>query len=286
MIFGSSPLSRGIQILGHPAHLRTGIIPALAGNTAPGKARRQWVGDHPRSRGEYSGDAGGCAKAEGSSPLSRGILYQGPVLDPAAGIIPALAGNTIILFFAVLEDFGSSPLSRGIPELCQLWDLVDRIIPALAGNTSARHSVVLPAPDHPRSRGEYHASKLCFIPHTGSSPLSRGIRHQPPAGHPGCRIIPALAGNTLTGVPGEPLLPDHPRSRGEYLPGQTPELPDPGSSPLSRGIPQQSWRRWPSPGIIPALAGNTMPERRRSPGPQDHPRSRGEYTGGGWWPRA
>ena len=51
----------------------------------------------------------------------------------------------------------------------------------------------------------------------------------------------------------------------------------PGSSPLSRGIPITVSDIAEKPGIIPALAGNT--HRRRSPSPRrgDHPRSRGEY---------
>ena len=51
-----------------------------------------------------------------------------------------------------------------------------------------------------------------------------------------------------------------------------------GSSPLSRGI-HLGVRTSPSPpGIIPALAGNTLSWRSRTRGISDHPRSRGEYT--------
>ena len=52
--FGSSPLSRGIQIVIPSTALQLGIIPALAGNTRhrPCRSSRSW--DHPRSRGEYS----------------------------------------------------------------------------------------------------------------------------------------------------------------------------------------------------------------------------------------
>ena len=73
------------------------------------------------------------------------------------------------------------------------------------------------------------------------------------------------------------MLPDHPRSRGEYSKTMSRDLPEPGSSPLSRGIPPAEWLRrgvlGSSPlsrgiplvilpylvagGIIPALAGNT-----------------------------
>ena len=50
-----------------------------------------------------------------------------------------------------------------------------------------------------------------------------------------------------------------------------------GSSPLSRGIPLLPIERKIRVGIIPALAGNTMPSRLATSGVRDHPRSRGEY---------
>ena len=113
-----------------------------------------------------------------------------------AGIIPALAGNTMnngarraittdhprsrgeypngrkIVF----ADSGSSPLSRGIPHarLCGGHHL--RIIPALAGNTVNECKRLKHLPDHPRSRGEYSYSVPLMNCPNGSSPLSRGIR--------------------------------------------------------------------------------------------------------------
>ena len=111
----------------------------------------------------------------------------------------------------------------------------------------------------------------------GSSPLSRGIRGKIEDIYVGLRIIPALAGNTS-------LLPargvtstDHPRSRGEYWSQKMALLSQAGSSPLSRGILCLS--RWlvRTPGIIPALAGNTQASDPRFRAARDHPRSRGEY---------
>ena len=93
----------------------------------------------------------------------------------------------------------------------------------------------------------------------------------------GCRIIPALAGNTV-----DVYLPfgcggDHPRSRGEYTPDIIVCYRGAGSSPLSRGILANARKMHLRHRIIPALAGNTRgrywPAGRRS----DHPRSRGEY---------
>ena len=218
---------------------RVGIIPALAGNTCWVRSRCLGWSDHPRSRGEYRSRQSEVRCPRGSSPLSRGIPGL-PVLHPrAAGIIPALAGNTASWFWAwprkrdhprsrgeystrtppTPSPRGSSPLSRGILRGSAGNTEPPRIIPALAGNTPTRPESDDDAADHPRSRGEYRHESRRGDAGRGSSPLSRGI---PPTTLPWPRprrIIPALAGNTR---PGWRLLrwpPDHPRSRGEYPAG-------------------------------------------------------------------
>ena len=120
----------------------------------------------------------------------------------------------------------------------------------------------------------------------GSSPLSRGIPADPASGPCPCRIIPALAGNT---VPQRFILwkdGDHPRSRGEYDPPARMLRRRSGSSPLSRGILvvlglQRQQRR-----IIPALAGNTRSYVACCRRTGDHPRSRGEYEFNQVWRNA
>ena len=91
---GSSPLSRGIlrpSGLWSPAPR---IIPALAGNTTLVADGVRAAEDHPRSRGEYPRGSKAGARRYGSSPLSRGIQYDGARRSRVTGIIPALAGNT------------------------------------------------------------------------------------------------------------------------------------------------------------------------------------------------
>ena len=152
---GSSPLSRGILAHWDDDTNCVRIIPALAGNTEPGRSFISIFTDHPRSRGEYFLDLRVEIKGKGSSPLSRGILN---LLDSAVSgvrIIPALAGNTIhkVLAGTPFRDHprsrgeyrcpgvgssgvsGSSPLSRGILWQVQDDGTVPGIIPALAGNT-------------------------------------------------------------------------------------------------------------------------------------------------------
>ena len=193
---GSSPLSRGIlyQRLLHDG--LAGIIPALAGNTQSSTGKCCTKKDHPRSRGEYCYGASAQRHCQGSSPLSRGIPLPIHHHFAPTRIIPALAGNTWlwIWLFTTGQDHprsrgeyhprlgprgspqGSSPLSRGIPQLLPLHIHLTRIIPALAGNTTAPARYAAPAPDHPRSRGEYDPSGSKASKARGSSPLSRGIQ--------------------------------------------------------------------------------------------------------------
>ena len=212
--------------------------------------------DHPRSRGEYRRDRDALKLANGSSPLSRGILGGTISWQVAIWIIPALAGNTcescpLWLFcqdhprsrgeychseFWPPTGSGSSPLSRGIRSTPSYPGEDTGIIPALAGNTLQLMSRRSQRPDHPRSRGEYSVVLGAEWRQSGSSPLSRGIRRRTGFSVRFRRIIPALAGNTTllwrNGLPHS----DHPRSRGEYT-SHWYKLPRfSGSSPLSRGI--------------------------------------------------
>ena len=175
---------------------------------------------------------------------------------------------------------GSSPLSRGIPGRHGLHRSGQGIIPALAGNTCPTRQHPATTKDHPRSRGEYGCHGSSFPGFGGSSPLSRGIHGEEDREGPIRRIIPALAGNTQPikndRIPGW----DHPRSRGEYCLGWGCLAAEKGSSPLSRGIPTVTAKPNGSGGIIPALAGNTLPWRVVSVTRPDHPRSRGEYQRG------
>ena len=174
--------------------------------------------DHPRSRGEYMTTEGPRSLSQGSSPLSRGIPEGLGPGGPGDRIIPALAGNTERVGGALdcggdhprsrgeykaessirLNLKGSSPLSRGILGPGTVYDVNSRIIPALAGNTHDFLAERLDVRDHPRSRGEYNRGKHELPEHGGSSPLSRGIRVAIRPDVETARIIPALAGNTLS----------------------------------------------------------------------------------------
>ena len=69
---GSSPHSRGTPDHLPSSEVRSGIIPAFAGNTKEGGSGNHAYGDHPRIRGEHRGACQQTLRHKGSSPHSRG----------------------------------------------------------------------------------------------------------------------------------------------------------------------------------------------------------------------
>ena len=70
---------------------------------------------------------------------------------------------------------------------------------------------------------------------------------------------------------------DHPRSRGVYTPAEQSISPEPGSSPLARGLREAAGDEEWEAGIIPARAGFTHEPDGGPVELKDHPRSRGVY---------
>ena len=91
---GSSPLARGTRRHDVEQHQVRGLIPARAGNTNGGSARRRIFGAHPRSRGEHHSMPAKPPPAMGSSPLARGTPFRLFCGGCGRGLIPARAGNT------------------------------------------------------------------------------------------------------------------------------------------------------------------------------------------------
>ena len=109
---------------------------------------------------------------------------------------------------------------------------------------------------HPRLRGELLWLLTISILFVGSSPLTRGTRHQ--LTHAGLieRFIPAYAGNSHGAVT---IAPD-----------------EHGSSPLTRGTQYQEYCRAFQVRFIPAYAGNSKGLQAPRAEPTVHPRLRGE----------
>ena len=152
---GSSPRVRGTPLDRVEDVADRGIIPACAGNTLPMPWRGRLWRDHPRVCGEHRQVVRHRHDALGSSPRVRGTRSSDSAQPLRVGIIPACAGNTILLVREVERErdhprvcgehdegradikkpSGSSPRVRGTLLLFIDGLRFAGIIPACAGNT-------------------------------------------------------------------------------------------------------------------------------------------------------
>ncbi len=91
---GSSPRVRGEEGVGDALSERGGIIPAGAGRSHGGPAKRGRGGDHPRGCGEKPRIPRPLTKLLGSSPRVRGEVDAKHAVEWRNGIIPAGAGRS------------------------------------------------------------------------------------------------------------------------------------------------------------------------------------------------
>ena len=133
---------------------------------------------------------------------------------------------------------------------------------------------------HPRSRGENLIQCDLYPLDAGSSPLTRGKLRRSGLLFGSLRLIPAHAGKTPPGGSCATGPPAHPRSRGENVPPGRANLPEQGSSPLTRGKLIECAPCSPRGRLIPAHAGKTVPAGGKSSLGKAHPRSRGENVRG------
>ena len=301
---GSSPLTRGKRMARAPHQAQSGLIPAHAGKTTRHTPSQSRPGAHPRSRGENGASPARPADEGGSSPLTRGKQCGAFVDETRAGLIPAHAGKTRNRIPTCryprahprsrgenLEPFnddthggGSSPLTRGKPHAAWRAGTTFGLIPAHAGKTAPSTSSPWAGWAHPRSRGENPPAFPEWTRGRGSSPLTRGKQgvavgatgvvgsspltrgklraHRVPKAR--LRLIPAHAGKTTAWTHFGYSLGAHPRSRGENIECRPECDADDGSSPLTRGKLPRARGLFVCPGLIPAHAGKTRSERRRS----------------------
>ena len=236
-LFGSSPHARGLREGGPLPDIYNGIIPARAGFTGPTVSRGAVPGDHPRTRGVYSGFLRCCACSCGSSPHARGLPLASSCRILMMGIIPARAGFTTSAPLTGVsgsdhprtrgvydvgaphrrERVGSSPHARGLQDEFVVVVGEGRIIPARAGFTTWGQRKTQRHGDHPRTRGVYHVAVYRPTRFVGSSPHARGLQGVDLRQTAEERIIPARAGFTPCRSELSRYSTDHPRTRGVYL---------------------------------------------------------------------
>ena len=158
--------------------------------------RTQWVGAHPRSRGENDMVGHLIGIGKGSSPLTRGKLARRGHRRRLRRLIPAHAGKTgrfarvasivrahprsrgenRIGWGPLRGREGSSPLTRGKRGRRKSRAFRQGLIPAHAGKTGRSRTPQEASTAHPRSRGENTLEASDQRSALGSSPLTRGKR--------------------------------------------------------------------------------------------------------------
>ena len=167
---------------------------------------------------------------------------------------------------------------RGTPQSDTVAVAQEGIIPAHAGNTSTPCVPPHPPRDHPRACGEHTLHHLSQNRPVGSSPRMRGTLPRPDGGAETRGIIPAHAGNTISGRCAYMRSWDHPRACGEHLGVHAFLFGRTGSSPRMRGTQLLQTLGAGHYGIIPAHAGNTTRLGWSQWQAGDHPRACGEHT--------
>ena len=293
---GSSPLTRGKLTGGGSNGKSVRLIPAHAGKTRSINSKHLWEQAHPRSRGENGEIIDKLNSSVGSSPLTRGKLTCPIPSRCSIRLIPAHAGKTSVrqrspcaraahprsrgengwMRGCLGGPLGSSPLTRGKPRGPIMGQAAEGLIPAHAGKTRRSRCSYSPDRAHPRSRGENSVQATAMLMSAGSSPLTRGKQ----AGYrlmlPQMRLIPAHAGKTPRRVWANRGAGAHPRSRGENTVHELDFLRSVGSSPLTRGKPEDAAANPAHVRLIPAHAGKTGKPTSSQRGRAAHPRSRGE----------
>ena len=94
---GSSPRVRGTAWSETREAIADGIIPACAGNSERWYETNPSLGDHPRVCGEQFLPSGAKSVCSGSSPRVRGTADPTRCIMQNSGIIPACAGNRLVL---------------------------------------------------------------------------------------------------------------------------------------------------------------------------------------------
>ena len=152
--------------------------------------------------------------ARGSSPQVRGRQFRDGFVLPAAGLIPAGAGQTAASPYLFGQVVGSSPQVRGRLRHEPYRAAASRLIPAGAGQTLAGAISGIGVTAHPRRCGADARTDLGRNCALGSSPQVRG-RQGDELGHASAGgLIPAGAGQTDLVLGHGGFVGAHPRRCG------------------------------------------------------------------------
>ena len=241
--------------------------------------RHSWiVSVHPRACGGSFFPPRRVRSGTGTSPRVRGKLSFPVSPPPAAGYIPARAGEASTVMPGISHTWvhpracggslqasreaapstGTSPRVRGKPPKSRIEDRNHRYIPARAGEADGKTGRFRAARVHPRACGG--SGPVGFEPTTacGTSPRVRGKRSSQTNRFYAIRYIPARAGEAFSTA--SILLPArvHPRACGGSTAGERFRPAGEGTSPRVRGKRSRMGRKDSKGGYIPARAGEAF----------------------------
>ena len=255
----------------------TGITPAYAGKSDPGKRRTSGSGDHPRVCGEKLRAPCPDCPVGGSPPRMRGKATDTVQALQAAGITPAYAGKSM-LYCDSLSEFvdhprvcgekdqlktpakgegGSPPRMRGKEAVRLVLSREVRITPAYAGKRERARPSAGGREDHPRVCGEKERLSRCASWAEGSPPRMRGKAVWKDVKRAEGGITPAYAGKRSSYHNVWLMAKDHPRVCGEKAAAGRAVLGPVGSPPRMRGKGLDAGNVRVVAGITPAYAGKS-----------------------------
>ena len=216
----------------------------------------------------------------GSPPRARGAADAPRAGDRRRGITPACAGSRD---YALVHrpNLPDHPRVRGEQRRrgsCATTGSGSP--PACAGSSGGCGDGRADPGDHPRVRGEQgtvHDSRPTVA---GSPPRARGAACRRTASRSAPGITPACAGSSPPPPRSRTPAADHPRVRGEQISPFWAPRRAAGSPPRARGAEDRQRHHGGDQRITPAYAGSRSGSTCRRSALTDHPRVRGEQTGG------
>ena len=242
-------------MVGATCVVRYGNTPACAGKTWGEQPVQPLPREHPRVRGEDTHDERFLSVGLGTPPRARGRPSREREAEVLAGNTPACAGKTLGSRPHQTSDrehprvrgedssaaqpsadrTGTPPRARGRPNTPSLGLGDAGNTPACAGKTACFGRWLLMLREHPRVRGEDDPFLVRRSIRSGTPPRARGRHHGLPAAHLPYGNTPACAGKTWNVAQHWSPTWEHPRVRGEDVPGWFATPSRQGTPPRARG---------------------------------------------------
>ena len=151
----------------------------------------------------------------GITPAHAGKSIPRNCVPKRAQDHPRPRGEKTFVSIEPIMESGSPPPTRGKEDVCRLALFALGITPAHAGKSDYTASLMPPARDHPRPRGEKALFQIDRCAVAGSPPPTRGKAPPYDLSRLPLRITPAHAGKSEAYRESFWSEEDHPRPRGE-----------------------------------------------------------------------